>query len=546
VEVLSLCPFRAGGLIWKAAPDAYSLTVIVKATLVIVPGGEAKLSPEQEPVMALGQVTSAGLEDLAPLKPRVDVIALRGHGDDDDDASIDVAGMLLTAQGPLSPLSPARRILVEDTAFAWATKVLAGSAKEVGAPPAGFDFGFFQAAPRVQQIDLLRVAAPLGFSRLLPNAPLVETRLPQQRPQAFRVDPKTGRVSEIVLRCDTLCVDVERGRLMLTFRGIADLKSGDPAAVGKIVIAAHEQGKRIRPERIDRFLKTGEAPGDDAGEARSLLEMRHDTVLVATSGDTVALPEMGVLPEIPAIVAEKTVPLPTDAKELGQAFLGLPFRPVDPVPLPGGTNVAKVEAVDEDTTVDLRKPLTKPVTPPKPLPTVKPKPAVMPAPLGPRFGKVGMGARPLSAPASDEAFDPARAMSIERCAEVAAEVRFRSERRAEILGKEKLSGDQWGQVERHWAESMSRETERGVRKLLSAYDAAYVATMERLGIRVGLAEHARLQVAAERGTTSTVLAELGLESADQMRLGRVWNKRLVEDPKLMGELAVAIEAERAL
>jgi hypothetical protein len=135
-------------------------------------------------------------------------------------------------------------------------------------------------------------------------------------------------------------------------------------------------------------------------------------------------------------------------------------------------------------------------------------------------------------------------MSLEHCAEVAAEMKHRADRRGAILAKEKLSDEQWTLVERHWAEAIMRETERGARKMLSAYDAAYVATQERLGLRVGLAEHARLQVAAERGTTQSVLAELGLESADQMRLGRVWTQRLVEDPKLMPVLAAAIEAAR--
>lgn len=135
-------------------------------------------------------------------------------------------------------------------------------------------------------------------------------------------------------------------------------------------------------------------------------------------------------------------------------------------------------------------------------------------------------------------------MTIERCAATAAELRHRPANRKALLEAARLSEEQWAAVEKHWAEAITRETDRGARKLLGAYDAAYVGTQERLGLRVGLADHARLQVATERGTTAAVLAELGLEPADQRRLGRVWTQRLVDDPPRMAELEAAIDAAR--
>lgn len=136
-------------------------------------------------------------------------------------------------------------------------------------------------------------------------------------------------------------------------------------------------------------------------------------------------------------------------------------------------------------------------------------------------------------------------MTIEQCAALEAELRHRAPSRNALLEKNGLSDEKWSAVQKHWSDAIKRETERGQRKLLVTYDAAYVAVQEKLGVKVGLDTHARLQVAAERGTTAEVLKELGLEPADQMRLGRVWTQRLADDPARMRELAAAIEAARS-
>ncbi|MDC3982025.1 DUF2169 domain-containing protein [Polyangium jinanense] len=624
VEVLSLCPFRAGALIWQAAPGAYSLTVIVKATFTIVPGGEATVTETQVPVTTLAE---GGAEDLSPLKPRVDVLVL---GATDPEARVAVEGAILPAGGPMPPQAPSRRLLLGDEAYAWAQGVLAGEALAAGPPPEGFEFAFFQCAPREQRIDLLRIAASIGMDRILPMPGRIETRLPQRRPHAFRVDPKGGRVTEIALRCDTLCIDAEQKTMVLTFRGLADLKSGAEADVGKIVVAAHPEGKRIRPERIDRFLRLGESLEEDVEAGLNLLEMRHDAVLIAPkSGDTMVLPEQAEAPPIrfvdpaPPDASQRqrtrTIPMPTDRNEVGLPSLtaALPFRPPPPDPIaapplppppvsppsPSPSPKLIAEPLTEDTTLDMPKaaappsskgreigrrveplpdapappPSTgKPATPASKLPIKPPAPlaprlakpagpsAGPPRPSPPRPGPVQGGkvaapprvsapapaAAPAPAPAdpppssSPVPFDPA-SIPIDRCAAVAAELRHRPDGRDALLALNALSSASWASVERHWADAMAQEATQGERRLLLAYDTAYHATQERLGLPVGLAEHARLQVAAERGTTAEVLAELGLEPSDQARLGRVWAERLVDDPRLMSKLAAALGAARA-
>jgi hypothetical protein len=84
MEVLSLCPFRAAGLVWQPRPSAFSLLVVCKGTFDIVPG-VARLAEIQEypndednhwdddPKKSLYSAT-----DFVPSKPRADVL-LVGH-----------------------------------------------------------------------------------------------------------------------------------------------------------------------------------------------------------------------------------------------------------------------------------------------------------------------------------------------------------------------------------------------------------------------------------------------------------------------------------
>jgi hypothetical protein len=50
VEISSLCPFCVSTLLWEAQPSQFSLTITVKATFRLVPGGEARIADVQEPL----------------------------------------------------------------------------------------------------------------------------------------------------------------------------------------------------------------------------------------------------------------------------------------------------------------------------------------------------------------------------------------------------------------------------------------------------------------------------------------------------------------
>lgn len=808
MEVLSLCPFRAGALAWQSAPNAWSLTVVVKATFSIVPGGEATLAPVQAPVAAFAGDSEGATEDLSPLKPRVDVLVLRGRNE--DASTVEIASSVLPARGPMPPYAPMRRMLLQDQGLEWAAAVLRGEASIAGPAPEGFDFSFFHSAAREQRIDLLRTGIPIVLNNVLPNQARVETIVPQRKPQAFRIHPQTGKASEIILRGDTLCIDASRNLLILTFRGLADIESGASGEVGTIVVAAHSAGKKIRADRIERFLRNGEPIEGESNDGRHPLEKRYDTVLAAPKGDTVALPELegsgsGGWPAAGSIQNESTSPLPGAAPALpfqaGRSDAPPPLIPPAPLNRPsGGRRHGTLSLADaarspdlpfqgnlpppvaeeylpppppegvfpappallgvtpaveypplirrpamlgssltqdektadlppgqapnpenaDDATVDFPpqvaaamrpsdgaaapaeppgkkvpaapslagKPVPAPKAPiaapnaPKPLgvigapkpaapaapkpaasvvsapkpaasattipkpagatpapkpaasPAVAPKPIApkgpikVPAPLGPKLKtdapvkpavtaspvekkpvtpaavKPAIAAPPKVAPVAPEKpaavapekpamltpekpamltpekpaavakpapmrpmtptvlfpskitpevedpttldnFDAAGALKLQECAALDAELRHRPANRKILLEKNQLTDEQWLAVHKHWAEAIARETEVGERKLLMAYDAAYFAVQERLGISVGLETYAKLQVATERGTSADVLKECGLEPVDQMRLGRVWTQRLADEPARMRELAVAIEKARA-
>ena len=84
MEVVSLCPFRAVGLVWQPRPSAFSLLLVCKATFDLVPGAarlaEIQDYPNEEDNHwdddAKRSLYSA--TDLVPSKPRADVL-LVGH-----------------------------------------------------------------------------------------------------------------------------------------------------------------------------------------------------------------------------------------------------------------------------------------------------------------------------------------------------------------------------------------------------------------------------------------------------------------------------------
>jgi hypothetical protein len=99
--------------------------------------------------------------------------------------------------------------------------------------PDDLDYGYFNTAPRDQQIAELGGGDILVLENLNPHLPKVAARLPQSRPRAF-VEPRDGTPQEIALVCDTLWIDTDRSICTLTWRGRTNVDGPQPR--GRVLI----------------------------------------------------------------------------------------------------------------------------------------------------------------------------------------------------------------------------------------------------------------------------------------------------------------------
>ena len=693
METFVLCPFRVGTLLWEAQPGQRSLTVVVKATLLLVPDGEAVPAAEQDPIgddqhweeSALGSLLRPA--DLVPLKRRVD-LSLVGHayapqgepvasltarmrvgdyvksleikgdrlwtsgaaglvvGDPipfvkmplryeraqlspDNPVGVDVdappslgaaaranleevegtrpaaapargsvapgrAGASSTpivpavGFGPITPTWRPRRRLLDEAGLFWAYGVAAANGA-AGPAPASVNFEFFNAAPRDQQIDMLRAGAEIELENLSPTRPRLTTRLPAIRPQVFRVDPRNGRSEEIILRCDALWIDADRGVAVLTFRGLYDVGPGGDESIGALLIAADPQGKKLRFAEVERRLREqqpgslGPARAQSASSPQSdPLGLRYDAVKASRNAPAPPAAPIDATKAEPTAKAEPTQRFDwqsgfaldevvadhlrrderardhtRDISQMPRRKATLPFQESDEAP-PGAKLAAFVTAPTElapkEIPIDLSRPRLAP-----PAPAIAP--AITPPPdAGAKtlpFGLTGIardalasGKAPAAAPPRAKAAPsapeaaPEAMVTIDRYAAVSAALSRKGVDRGAVLRDHTLTIAGWGAIDRHWKRALAEQSERGDKALLGAFDEAYVAAQGALHRPVGVGEYARILVGLERGDVGRVLAELQLQLSDLMRLQRVWTKRAAESPALAAELTEATLAAR--
>ncbi len=176
--------------------------------------------------------------------------------------------------GPVHPAASTRRALLHPEALAWATE------GEKGPMPRGFDFAFYNAAPRDQQIDLLRHSAQIVLENLHREHPRFVAKLPHVRPRAFLVSPDGERSLEIALRCDTLWIDTDRALMTLSWRGLVGLGTPEAEGLETLVVAAESKGKELRYKHIQRMLRDGGSISleEDLPAEAHPLAVRHDHV----------------------------------------------------------------------------------------------------------------------------------------------------------------------------------------------------------------------------------------------------------------------------
>ena len=189
--------------------------------------------------------------------------------------------------GPVSPTAPRRRALLTPEGRAWVEGGFVGPA------PATFDFAYFNAAPRDQQIEVAPEGATLVLENMSPGAARVEARLPSMRPKVFLVPPEADRGAEITMRCDTVWIDTDRAVLTLTWRGLTAVPTHDEEALGAIVVAAEGKGRNIEFAQIEKLVAAGlrtatEGDGDNDPLAETTRIAHKDAPARAESSPRVA------------------------------------------------------------------------------------------------------------------------------------------------------------------------------------------------------------------------------------------------------------------
>lgn len=159
--------------------------------------------------------------------------------------------------GPIAPSWPGRRDKLGRHRDTWPTPRWASEPL-----PEDIDPGYFNAAPRDQQVDAIRDNERIVLENLHPEHARLVTSLPAVRPRALV--ERRGRAPEALeMRADTLWIDTDRALCTLTWRGL--LRLADRSEPGRVVITADEARAGGGSARIDR------SSGSDGDAADTLI-----------------------------------------------------------------------------------------------------------------------------------------------------------------------------------------------------------------------------------------------------------------------------------
>jgi hypothetical protein len=176
--------------------------------------------------------------------------------------------------GPLATTFPERRDRLAALGRRW-------SFEDLALPlPDGMDLGFFNAAPRDQQLRGFGARIDLVLENLHAEHARLATSLSTAAPRAV-VERREGS-SPLALRADTLWIDTDRSLCTLTFRGSVPL--GAPDAPGRVIVSADYAAP---PREV--MAPRGDAPPPVARPPRKLeatadipLEVRRGAMANAT------------------------------------------------------------------------------------------------------------------------------------------------------------------------------------------------------------------------------------------------------------------------
>ena len=304
LRVARLCSLPIGVLAWRA-PEP-TLTVIVKATFLLGADGKATLAAQQEPLWLDRPIVGGSFGDLdhacdfVPLKARVDVL-LTGHAHAEAAMHVLPAGFAVdklrrrvyaTTEEPAvaTPLLPEYlRTATGEVTRVGARAMWAGTldgaaiVNDDGVPcapiPRGFDYLAFNVAPPEQQLEMLSLTAQIVLDGLGPGGRRT-ARLPGIKPRVFVLSGSgfggARPPDEVVLRCDTIWIDADRGLCTLVWRGV--VPTPPSARVAPSLVLALDEGDRSRTwaKALDELDDATWAAATTPEDAREVPEIAID------------------------------------------------------------------------------------------------------------------------------------------------------------------------------------------------------------------------------------------------------------------------------
>ena len=146
--------------------------------------------------------------------------------------------------GPLAASLPQRRSALGTYDDAWAKDRWPGF-------PEDFDWGYFNAAPRDQQVEgYLTGTEPLRFENLHPELADYRAALPGLRPRLLLNEQREGAepaFREVPLNLDTLWIDMDAGRLVLVWRGLTEVEGPEALELRDLYLTTEPAAEAARP-----------------------------------------------------------------------------------------------------------------------------------------------------------------------------------------------------------------------------------------------------------------------------------------------------------
>ena len=233
--------------------------------------------------------------------------------------------------------------------------------------PEDFEWSFFQAAPRAQQLAYLAGDEPYEITGMRRDLPVLRGSLPKVRVRCVLAETREagGALREVTLRLDTASFDVEEMKLTLVWRGVLEVSGDEAPEIAALLLAREDMASppatlaEVRDTCLAADLlvtevapappANDEKPAEDPEEARIKAEIE-----VRLAAARVELDKAGVRPPDPA-AEPPPVTLP-DPEAIGASLRGAGVDEKEVAGIQEALRAAKAAAEEsgEPVTPDLR------------------------------------------------------------------------------------------------------------------------------------------------------------------------------------------------